>query len=167
MSGESCNRTAVCGNGKLEFLFESCDDGNTAGGDTCPADCEPADRVMVRGGPFLMGCNIADIEIGYGCSTYSSWPVCSKTAGNSPYGACDMSGNTYEWVSDWYHFDYYGVFGSSPAINPTGPDGGSSRVYRGGSGASAGKHVRTSSREAYAPDTHSFELGLRCVRDAE
>ena len=34
-----------------------------------------------------------------GCGKGTTWPVCSKPAGNSISGICDMSGNVYEWTS--------------------------------------------------------------------
>lgn len=36
----------------------------------------------------------------FGCGKGTTWPVCSKTSGNSPEGACDLSGNVSEWIRD-------------------------------------------------------------------
>ena len=42
------------------------------------------------------GCTAADP---CGCKKNGTWPVCSKPAGNSVSGLCDMSGNVREWTS--------------------------------------------------------------------
>ena len=45
-------------------------------------------------------------------------------------GFYDMLGNASEWLSDWYQSDWY-IY--SPALNPSGPASGNTRVQRGGS----------------------------------
>ncbi|MBT3294711.1 MAG: SUMF1/EgtB/PvdO family nonheme iron enzyme [Verrucomicrobia bacterium] len=48
----------------------------------------------------------------------------------SPYGLMHLPGNVAEWVSDYYAPKAYY---SAPLENPTGPEEGQARVYRGGS----------------------------------
>ncbi|MCK4665059.1 MAG: formylglycine-generating enzyme family protein [Bacteroidales bacterium] len=58
-------------------------------------------------------------------------------------GIYDMSGNVWEWCSDWYDNDYYS---SSPENNPQGASSGSFRVRRGGSWVGDSDGVRCASR---------------------
>lgn len=90
-------------------------------------------------------------------------PVGSKPAGATPSGLLDMSGNAYEWCSDWYAPDYYK---KSPAENPMGPEAGELRVVRGGSWISLPDACRATSRAAYRPESRSVLLGFRIARDA-
>jgi formylglycine-generating enzyme required for sulfatase activity len=81
-------------------------------------------------------------------------------SGASPYGALDMSGNVWEWVNDWYQWDYYSV---SPYGNPPGPPSGSSRVLRGGSWASPWYVVRAAYRPYADPNYRVQDWGFRCA----
>ena len=62
----------------------------------------------------------------WGNSGKKTHPV--KTKQPNFLGLYDMSGNVYEWVSDWYGKDYYR---NSPKDNPKGPGSGKYRVLRG------------------------------------
>ena len=96
-----------------------------------------------------------------GCGKDSTWPVCSKARGNSPYGLCDMSGNVWEWVSDWYGKNYYG---SAPKRNPHGPNSGSARVVRGGSWFNTVPvTLRAALRNRYDPPNWFYYVGFRCA----
>ena len=85
----------------------------------------------------------------------------SYEAGQSPYGAYDMAGNAMEWVADWYGSRYYQ---KSPRENPSGPESGRYRVFRGGSWGSANLANRTTNRPGNAANIPNEFIGFRCAR---
>jgi sulfatase modifying factor 1 len=97
---------------------------------------------------------------GPGCGTNATVQVGSKPLGASPYGAHDMAGNVWEWVSDW-HADSYD---DDDTNNPTGPAAGTERVRRGGSLATNAAYLRASNRgfATVRPDELHL-VGARCV----
>jgi len=76
-------------------------------------------------------------------------------------GICDMSGNVWEWVSDWYSDSYYRLSLLSPVPNPTGPASGTQRVIRGGAYDGLARYGRVSHRRYVSPAFSYPNLGLR------
>ncbi len=80
------------------------------------------------------------------------------TKASNGLGIYDMSGNVWEWVSDWYSATYYSV---SPRDNPQGPDTGSVRVVRGGSWYDHARACRVAFRGHLTPGSRGLGIGFR------
>jgi len=93
-------------------------------------------------------------------SGYKLHPVGTKKA--NELGIYDMSGNAWEWVSDWD-----GKYGGNPQSNPQGPADGSNRIVRGGSWDYHAKHARVSFRYYRAPGLRLSFLGFRLARSSQ
>ena len=100
--------------------------------------------------------NIGDVAW-YGLiGVYKTHPVKGKNP--NELGIYDMSGNVFEWCSDWYSRSYYN---SSPQNNPEGPSSGFCRVLRGGSWNSNDGYCCVAVRYYNRPDYSIYHYGLR------
>ncbi len=109
-------------------------------------------------------CTLANFGGPDGCGGEPA-EVGGRPAGKSPFGAEDMAGNVWEWVSDWYDSGYYGR-ADAPRHDPRGPRWGSFKVMRGGCYDTAPEGLRVSCRNRDLPSSAKPNVGFRCARSA-
>lgn len=107
---------------------------------------------------FFCGGNRSEPLAWYGANSGGrSHPVGKKQPNG--LGIHDMSGNVWEWCSD-----YYGIYSATESSNPKGPSRGMSRVIRGGGwGDHYGRFCRSAYRDKHLPHLKSKFIGFRLV----
>ncbi len=102
-------------------------------------------------------------------ANYLSDPAMKRQRGTRPtgtyppnaFGLYDMVGNVWEWVSDWYAADSYGL---AEERDPRGPEAGTLRIVRGGSWVNDDvSMLRCAYRHRVPPDTYAYSIGFRIV----
>jgi sulfatase modifying factor 1 len=128
------------------------------------AEWEKAARGGVEGARYPWGDDIDQTR----CN-YLADPSVKPQRGTRPtgtysangYGLCDMSGNAWQWIADWYGADYYG---ESEPVDPQGPRLGSLRIVRGGSWVTEDPSMlRCAHRHGVPLDTYAYSVGFRIV----
>ncbi|MBN1233284.1 MAG: formylglycine-generating enzyme family protein [Candidatus Coatesbacteria bacterium] len=97
------------------------------------------------------------------CGYEFTCPIDAFPCNISTYGAAGMTGNVFEWTSDWYHDDWYKA--GNENVNPQGPSYGIEKVVKGGSYLNLGFCLRCADRHHYDPLLTSEIVGFRCVRN--
>ena len=126
------------------------------------AEWEYASRGGLVGKSFPWGDQVDSTKVNY----WKKYKGILKVGSFQPnaYGLYDITGNVWEWTTDFYSDNYYTV---SPSENPKGPERGRFKVIRGGSWHSGPMCVQTYYRNGLSPSWVDFGVGFRCVKDVK
>ncbi len=80
----------------------------------------------------------------------------------NPWGLYDMTGNVYEWCSDWYS-----AYTDRTQKDPQGPKKGTHKVFRGGEWFNPPENCRSAFRGKFPPGGWLYFAGVRVVMEIE
>jgi formylglycine-generating enzyme len=126
------------------------------------AEWEYAAKGGLQNNNFPWGDQIDSTKANYGKNYKTTLKV--GTFKPNGFGLFDMSGNVWEWTSDFYGEKYYA---ESPENDPRGPVQGRFRVIRGGSWHSGAMCQQTYYRNGLPASWVDFAVGFRCVKDVK
>ena len=93
-------------------------------------------------------------------NTYQMSTAPVKTKLPNELGLFDMSGNVYEWCSNW-KYDY----SKEGPNDPEGPSEGVIKSSRGGSWHSSSRSLRVTNRDDDPPEFFSHNVGFRVIKE--
>jgi formylglycine-generating enzyme required for sulfatase activity len=149
---EFCNRLSLSEGLPACYAFSECD-GVQPGNDR---ECSGVSFL----GTACLGYRLpTEAEWEYAARTGRTGPVAGGRGSANAWGLLDMAGSLWEWCWDWY-----GYYQPGDRRDPTGPETGSYRVFKGGASSFAPRHQRPASRSGYHPGFRASYLGFRPVR---
>jgi formylglycine-generating enzyme len=112
-------------------------------------------------------CNVWQGEFPHNDTGEDGWTSVGPADAYPPngYGLYGITGNAWEWCSDWFHPSWHVT---AARVNPTGPPSGKTRVMKGGSylcHRSYCNRYRVAARTSNTPDSATTNISFRCVRD--
>lgn len=113
-----------------------------------------------KGYKYAGGDNLDDVAWFLDNSKDQTHPIGLKKP--NEIGLYDMSGNVWEWCSDWYDDSY---FVNNDLINPQGPESGRKRILRGGSWYSYKEYVGVNYISKGSPNYMYTHIGFRLAWD--